>query len=112
MAGGDKHSRLMPTPPRRSLASVNSLRAATRRAVSAAFLLFAAALFVVGPAEASRTTTETRSSLASISAATLAPSPSLALVDSVRSSPRFGFGEDLGLLDPEAGPDSFAADGV
>lgn len=74
-------------------------RASTRRAAHAAFLLFAAALFVVGPAEASRTTTNTRSSLA--------PSSPLELVDSVESSPRFGFGEDLGLLHPEAGPGSF-----
>lgn len=86
---------------------MTSSRASTRRAALAAFLLFAAALFVVGPAEASRTTTETRSSLASTSVATLAPSPSLELVGSVESSPHFGFGENLGLLDPEAGPGGF-----
>ena len=64
------------------------------------FLLFAAALLVVGPAEASRTT-DARPEPASLEL------PSLELVDSVESSPRFGFGEDLGLLDPEAGPGGF-----
>jgi hypothetical protein len=90
---------------------VTSLRASTRRAALAAFLLFATALFVVGPAEASRTT-DARSSLAAISATPLAPSslePSspaapepVEPIDPVESSPRFGFAEDLGLLDVEA----------
>ena len=36
------------------------------------------------------------------------PPPELvAPIDPVESSPRFGFGEDLGLLDPEAGPGGF-----
>ncbi|HQN10408.1 MAG TPA: hypothetical protein PK569_22820 [Thermoanaerobaculia bacterium] len=81
-------------------------RASTRRAALAAFLLFAAALFVVGPAEASRTT-DARSSLASLELSLL---ESVALAESiapVESSPRFGFTEDLGLLDPERGPGGF-----
>jgi len=80
-------------------------------ALVAAFLLFAAALLVVGPAEASRTTTDARPDLSSASSEALA-SPSLELsllepIESVESSPRFGFGGDLGLLDPEAGPGGF-----
>ena len=95
-------------------------RASTRRAALAAFLLFAAGLFVVDPAEASRTTTNTRSSLASISAPNLAPSSSRELAslelslleplepaDSASVSSRFGFGEDLSLLDVEARPCGF-----
>ena len=94
---------------------MNRPKAATRRAALAAFLLFAAALLVVGPAEASRST-DPRSSLASISAATLAPSSlelaslELSLLEPLESSepsPRFGFGEDLSLLDPERGPGGF-----
>ena len=87
-----------------------------RTALAAAFLLFAAALFVAGPAEASRTT-DARSSLAAISATTLAPSSlelsspaALELVEPtapIESSPRFGFAEDLALLDPKAGPGGF-----
>jgi len=84
----------------------------TRRAVPAAFLLFAAALLVVSPAEASRTTTDARSSLASSSSRELAslelPSlDALEPIESVDASLHFGFGEDLGLLDPEAGPGAF-----
>jgi hypothetical protein len=91
---------------------VTSLRAVTRRAVPAAFLLFAAALLVVSPAEASRTTTDARSSLASSSSRELAslelPSlDALEPIESVDASLHFGFGEDLGLLDPEAGPGAF-----
>ena len=90
---------------------MNRPKAATRRAALAAFLLFAAALLVVGPAEASRTTTDARPDLSSASSEALA-SPSLELsllepIESVESSPRFGFGGDLGLLDPEAGPGGF-----
>ena len=93
---------------------MNRPKAATRRAALAAFLLFAAALLVVSPAEASRTTPDARPYLSSASSEALAPS-SLELttlelvepIDPVESSPRFGFGEDLGLLDPEAGPGGF-----
>ncbi len=80
----------------------------TRRAVPTAFLLFAAALFVVGPAEASRTT-DARSSLASSSSRELASlelSP-LEPADSASISSRFGFAEDLSLLDVEACPCGF-----
>ena len=97
---------MIPASPRRSLALVPTSRASTRRAALAAFLLFAAALFVVGPAEASRTT-DARSSLASLELSLL---ESVALAESiapVESSPRFGFTEDLGLLDPERGPGGF-----
>jgi hypothetical protein len=93
---------------------VNRPKAATRRAALAAFLLFAAALLDVSPAEASRTTTDARPDLSSASSEALAPSSpeltSLELVepiDPVETSPRFGFAEDLGLLDPEAGPGGF-----
>ena len=84
-----------------------------RTALVAAFLLFAAALFVASPAEASRTTnvpSPPRSS--SLALAPLEP-PSLELVAlveplaPVESSPSFGFAEDLGLLDSEAGPGGF-----
>ena len=95
---------MIPASPRRSLALVPTPRASTRRAALAAFLLFAAGLFVVGPAEASRTTTDLRTNVAPSASLEL---PSLELVDPVDSSPRFGFGEDLGLLDPEAGPGGF-----
>ncbi len=81
----------------------------TRRAALAAFLLFAAALFVVGPADASRTSDD-RSGLASSSPLELASLERVALVEPiapVESSSRFGFAEDLGLLDPEAGPGGF-----
>ncbi len=82
---------------------MNRPKAATRRAALAAFLLFAAALLVVSPAEASRTTTDARSSLAPSSLEL----PILEPLDSAESSPRFGFAEDLGLLDPERGPGGF-----
>lgn len=93
---------------------MTSLRVATRRAVPAAFLLFAAVLFVVGPAEASLTTTDPRTIVAPsrelpstsrelASLELLPPAP----VDPAESSPRFSFAEDLGLLDPEAGPGGF-----
>ncbi|MDX9735929.1 MAG: hypothetical protein RBU36_17500, partial [Thermoanaerobaculia bacterium] len=90
---------------------MNRPKAATRRAVLAASLLFAAGLFVVGPAEASRTT-DARSSLASSSALELASLelPMLEPVGPANSasiSPRFGFAEALGLLDPEGGPGGF-----
>ncbi len=83
---------------------MTSLRAATRRAVSAAFLLFAAGLLVVGPAEASRTTTDARPGLAPSASRELASLelPILEPLDSAESSPRFGFAEDLALLDVEA----------
>ena len=90
---------------------MNSLRAVTRRAALAAFLLFATALFVVGPADASRTT-DARSSpvssssreLASLELPMLEP---LEPADSVFIPPRFGFAEDLSLLDVEARPCGF-----
>ena len=72
-----------------------------------AFLLFAAALLVVGPAEASRTTTDARSNLAPSSSLELPPLVPVEPIDPVESSRRFGFAEDLGLLDPEAGPGCF-----
>lgn len=85
---------------------MNRPKAATRRAALAAFLLFAAGLLAVGPAEASRTT-DARASLAAISATPLAPSSSLELVEPIDVPPRFGFAEDLGLLDPKRGPGGF-----
>ena len=91
-------------------------RASTRRAALAAFLLFAAGLLVIGPAEASRTT-NAHSSLAPISAPSLASSSSRELAslelsplepaDSASISSRFGFAEELGLLDVEARPCGF-----
>ena len=103
---------------------MQSSRASTRRVVPAAFLLFAAALLVVGPAEASRTTTDLRSILASSShelASTSLELPSLELpplvslslddfsepIAPVESESRFGFAEDLSLLDVEARPCGF-----
>jgi hypothetical protein len=79
-----------------------------------AFLIFAAGLLVVSPVEASRTTTDARPGLSVTSSDALA-SPSLELsllelvepIESSEPSSRFGFGEDLGLLDPEAGPGGF-----
>ena len=85
---------------------MNRPKAATRSAALAAFLLFAAGLLAVGPAEASRTT-DARASLAAISATPLAPSSSLELVEPIDVPPRFGFAEDLGLLDPKRGPGGF-----
>ena len=91
-------------------------RASTRRAALAAFLLFAAGLLVIGPAEASRTT-NAHSSLAPISAPSLASSSSRELAslelsplepaDSASISSRLGFAEELGLLDVEARPCGF-----
>ncbi len=111
--------RLGPASPRRSLASVNNLQAVTRRAALAAFLLFAAGLFLVRPAEASRTT-NARSRLASISAPNLPSSssrelaslelPSLAALDPAvpaDASPGFSFAEDPSLFDVEARPCGF-----
>ena len=79
-----------------------------RTALVAAFLLFAAGLFLVRPAEASRTT-NVRSSLAASSSRELASLEltALALAEPIESSPRFGFAEDLGLLDPERRPGGF-----
>jgi hypothetical protein len=90
---------------------VPTSRASTRRAAPAAFLLFAAVLFVVGPAEASRTK-DGRSDLAPTSAeALLPPSLELASLELSMHGPvepsRFGFGEDLGLLDVEERPCGF-----
>ena len=76
-------------------------------ALVAAFLLFAAALLVVSPAEASRTTTDARSNLAPSSSLELPPLGPVEPIDPVESSPHFGFGENLGLLDPKAGPGGF-----
>jgi len=82
-----------------------------RTVLVAAFLLFAAGLCLVRPAEASRTT-NARLSLASSSSLELA---SLGLpmlepiepADSASISSRFGFAEDLGLLDSERRPGGF-----
>lgn len=97
---------MIPASRRRSLALVQTARASKRRAALAAFLLFAAALLVVGPAEASRTTTDARPGLTSTSPDALAPS-SLELAEPIDPSPRFGFAEDLSLLDLEARPCGF-----
>jgi hypothetical protein len=102
---------------RRSLHLVNSSAGRIRRAALAAFLLFAAVLLLVAPAEASVPRNAGIDQLDADALASLEQPPLASVVltepcGPVESSPRFGLGEDLSVFDTTNAPGSLGLCGL